>query len=692
MESTSPTALADLVRRAQKGDEAAQRELIVSYQHRVAGFVYAMTGRSDYVEDLSQQVFIKMIRALDRLQAPAQYSRAVEAARRASDALVLSEAADALGMVHWRRYQAVADRRQLINDAATLHIDEFLRDPRGVAVFLESRTIVPQPASGEGDYRAASELFAEALRANPGNARAVRHSLMALVERGRWGKLSSAATKRLGAAPWDPVAWLAAGLAHWRVGSTTDAAAAFDSALLLAAPDDRRTLLDLARILRPTDSASYAGLTEAQRALMNWVYWTAADPLALVPGNDLQLEFLARVAEAELRWSSDEGTRRGADSDRGAVLIRFGPPPVVASFAPSGTPTQSCPGYRVDFEAGRRGVDVGTPILESCASAGDPASALVLWFYPDLPLHFVFRAPPSYGSAMLVGDYRERLDATRAHAPVRWDNVPVVKGIDSLPVMIARFRAAADSTDLLLFGEFGTSERMEPQIALNANWLAGVVIRDRTLRVVAYDTVRIEASSTKPAVRRWTLRIPSVETSYRVEGVPENKAVATRAGGALAAMAVEGFAMSDIATASRVTPTVPVPRRWTDLEIEGGSIIFGRDSSFVVVWETYDLASDSGVAKYRVDISLSRVDGTSDRPLLVRVVRGAADVLGLRKNEETNRATVSYDRSIPHAPIVLDYLTLSMPEAAAGSYRLAITVADLVTGRIVETSKALTLR
>ena len=73
MESTPSTELADLVRRAQKGDERAQHELIVAYQHRVAGFVYAMTNRSDYVEDLAQQVFIKMIRALDRLQAPAQF-------------------------------------------------------------------------------------------------------------------------------------------------------------------------------------------------------------------------------------------------------------------------------------------------------------------------------------------------------------------------------------------------------------------------------------------------------------------------------------------------------------------------------------------------------------------------------------------------------------------------------------------
>lgn len=73
MDQTQTTALVDLVRRAQKGEEAAQRELILAYQHRVAGFVYAMTARSDSVEDISQHIFIKMIRALDRLQAPAQF-------------------------------------------------------------------------------------------------------------------------------------------------------------------------------------------------------------------------------------------------------------------------------------------------------------------------------------------------------------------------------------------------------------------------------------------------------------------------------------------------------------------------------------------------------------------------------------------------------------------------------------------
>jgi RNA polymerase sigma-70 factor (ECF subfamily) len=73
MDETATTHLADLVRRAQRGEEAALHELIVAYQNRVAGFVFAMTNRRDHVEDLSQQVFIKMVRAIAGLQAPSQF-------------------------------------------------------------------------------------------------------------------------------------------------------------------------------------------------------------------------------------------------------------------------------------------------------------------------------------------------------------------------------------------------------------------------------------------------------------------------------------------------------------------------------------------------------------------------------------------------------------------------------------------
>jgi RNA polymerase sigma-70 factor (ECF subfamily) len=73
MDDGSTTTLGERVRRAQRGDEVALRELIVAYQRRVAGFAFAITGRSDSVEDLAQMVFIKMVRAIGRLNAPEQF-------------------------------------------------------------------------------------------------------------------------------------------------------------------------------------------------------------------------------------------------------------------------------------------------------------------------------------------------------------------------------------------------------------------------------------------------------------------------------------------------------------------------------------------------------------------------------------------------------------------------------------------
>jgi len=73
MDISETTALPDLVRQAQQGREDAQRAIIIAYQNRIAGFVYSITGRSDAVEDIAQIVFIKMIRALPRLDNPAQF-------------------------------------------------------------------------------------------------------------------------------------------------------------------------------------------------------------------------------------------------------------------------------------------------------------------------------------------------------------------------------------------------------------------------------------------------------------------------------------------------------------------------------------------------------------------------------------------------------------------------------------------
>jgi RNA polymerase sigma-70 factor (ECF subfamily) len=68
-----PTSLRVIVQRAQAGDVDAQRELIVSYQRRVAGFVFAITGKSHEVEDMCQRIFIRMVAAIAQLRETSQF-------------------------------------------------------------------------------------------------------------------------------------------------------------------------------------------------------------------------------------------------------------------------------------------------------------------------------------------------------------------------------------------------------------------------------------------------------------------------------------------------------------------------------------------------------------------------------------------------------------------------------------------
>lgn len=69
--ATSPDGQAELtalVRRAQSGDMAAQSELVLRYQRRLAGQVRLIIRQPAAVEDVVQTVLVKMLRRLGRLR------------------------------------------------------------------------------------------------------------------------------------------------------------------------------------------------------------------------------------------------------------------------------------------------------------------------------------------------------------------------------------------------------------------------------------------------------------------------------------------------------------------------------------------------------------------------------------------------------------------------------------------------
>jgi len=63
----------DLIRRAQKGDEAAFNELVFAYRKRILGTVARLINRPDDVEDVAQEVFLRLFFSLGQLRTPEMF-------------------------------------------------------------------------------------------------------------------------------------------------------------------------------------------------------------------------------------------------------------------------------------------------------------------------------------------------------------------------------------------------------------------------------------------------------------------------------------------------------------------------------------------------------------------------------------------------------------------------------------------
>jgi len=60
----------EVVKRARAGEAAAFNELVSAYRKRVLGTVYRLIGRQEDVEDVGQEVFLRLYYSLDQLRTP----------------------------------------------------------------------------------------------------------------------------------------------------------------------------------------------------------------------------------------------------------------------------------------------------------------------------------------------------------------------------------------------------------------------------------------------------------------------------------------------------------------------------------------------------------------------------------------------------------------------------------------------
>jgi RNA polymerase sigma-70 factor (ECF subfamily) len=60
----------ELIQKAQSGDDAAFNQVVISYRKRILGTIARLIGRPEDVEDVAQEVFVRLYYSLDQLRTP----------------------------------------------------------------------------------------------------------------------------------------------------------------------------------------------------------------------------------------------------------------------------------------------------------------------------------------------------------------------------------------------------------------------------------------------------------------------------------------------------------------------------------------------------------------------------------------------------------------------------------------------
>ena len=601
--------------------------------------------------------------SMTRRRAGGMYERALSMARKQHDSTAMAEALAALGVIAWRRYEGVADRHIYSAIFKDPDGEGLIDDERAIAYFVEnaSKLTASKNWSGQREYDVAWKLFDQALAADPGNRRARAGRYTMLVDRQRWEEARHEAMLHLRSAPHDPLSWLTRGLAAHQLRAEDEATVAFDSALAWLPPHERERLDALGRVLSPRDGREHAKLPASERMMSERLYWLMSDPLWLTRANEHRLEYLSRVTAAELRWSVEEFDLRGADTDRGDLLVRYGPPPAVISFPPDPDLTQE---MRIRL----------------------------LWWYTE-GVAFIFRMIPGYGVANIHADYERYVRALRDTIPVSWANLGVERAIDTIPLQAVRFRGAGDSTDVLVMADIPADSlvrgldlaRVALQVGLNIfNWRAERIARDSIREVI--DVAHAEVVTT----RAWRKRLPPGVYLYRVEALQPDALRGARATSRLELVASDGFGMSDVLAARMIEPKAGAAlSRWSEFRVLPMTGVLRRTEPLALLWETYALAADSGVSRYRVSITIEQ----RGRPgalarLGAAIIGGVRSAVG-RSSRGDGRVTLTYDRDVPAGPVALDYLTVDASGLARGQYTVTVDVEDLLGKRRVARSSSL---
>jgi GWxTD domain-containing protein len=586
-----------------------------------------------------------------RVQVPRVVGNAQEAADRAGNPVEIADAACRGAWVELDRWGQYGRRYRATNVQERVVVPPVNAEWKDWDTFA-TRLIRPAARDmGFGYLAAAEQKLRHGLETRPADGRLLGLLVVVLGEQDRWAQAVALMRHATTLAPDSGRAWALYGLALARVNRWHEAQGAFRTGLARMTPEERAPYREIGQIMRRADRLRWEGTPYAAREAFDSLYWRAAQPLVLTETNELQAEFYARLTYADHRWTDPWRGYRGALTDMGAVYVAYGPP---------------------DFWA---------------VMMDDAAAQSIAWLYRVPQFRFVFTQMSGYAHAYFADESKEALRVDRILSPARFDNVPVYRMMDTIPVQAAQFRGPGDSTAIAVFGAVPL-RRMTAALPLaTVPLVSGALLQNRRgvelLRDRRSETVRITDETPAVQHRSWRLTIGPGEYVLRVEAhVPAHD----RAARGVRPFAVRSFwgswlMLSDLLVAGRVAPRDSTAARWSDYLIEPNGGWFTPGQSVGLLWEIYNLAPDAaGQVAYTVDLRFT-IESITRRNIFAQIAGGIADAVGLTAKGD-DRIALHYTHTADATPsrVHVEYLTVDLKDSPEGVYTIEVEVTDLRTG------------
>jgi GWxTD domain-containing protein len=493
--------------------------------------------------------------------------------------------------------------------------------------------------------------------------------------------------------PKDPELWLYLGYAHHQLDHREAASKSFREAFKRMKPKTRTAFSNISYIIPDDEKKSY----ESDSVRYASRFWTSKDPRYLTTYNERKLEHYARLVHADLLYAAPDVEKRGWETRRGRIYVRYGEPNVNA----------------VLFTSILNNTDpsLGIQSSDDFAEAVSRQNAFNIWDYGDF--RFVFEDPMRNGEYRL---YSPPADVIASGSALPWTNDYKIKARETfrehpdryeyegsgrrvqLPYVVNTFKGEK-KTDMYVHYGIPLADRTRPDSTLEVTARVGTFLvgESRNLLVERRRTIygfKPEQMHAFEEATLWmntqTMDAPPGEHQLSME-------LETSSTGAFAVQrrdvnvpryGDEELAMSDLMLAYNIEVAPDgKPLSSSDVVRRGLSIqpapwnVFSAEQPIYIFFENYNLAKEDGKTAYEVEAALAPKETDKGVTKFIKDLFGGGGEEGVSVRFE-GTGQRSDDGQ---------YFIMDASDEEPGVYTLVVRLTDTVTGETVEAQRDLYL-